>query len=175
MLVVSFKDFEFAERALSDIPGKAPIAISRAINLGVRKARTIIGRQIRQEYNIRQSDVYAGIKQQWASANRLLASVTESGQDLPLALFSPRSPKSAPASAMIRKGQRTPVSRGFMMGGRFFKRVGDERYPIKPVFTRSVAGMLSSQKVERAVEEQVRLVTLEELSRQVNLMLSRKL
>lgn len=90
------------------------LALARGINRSASKGRTLASRSIREQYNIKASDLAKSLIAEKASRTTLEGKVTAFGKALPLGYFAPRKTQTG-ISISIKRGQRDIVQRAFFM------------------------------------------------------------
>ena len=134
------------------------------LNKTAEQARSEASRQIRVEYNIS----VAGLKRKdkqgrnvlgftRATAAKLKSAVIARGQGINLKYFGARQTTKGVSFAIKRKSrQRIPVAFGPdipRLGGQVFRRLTNERLPIKMIFGPGVAAMLATKNINLRVRQ----------------------
>lgn len=167
--------------------GQANLAIARALNHTIAKARTASGKEIRGTYKIKLSNVNKALKVAKASRTKQTASISVSIKPLPAYAFGARQNKRGVSinvmgqrktirSAFIAQGRRggagtnegvatlgTSGHKGVFVRGKYkgtdltyrTKRIVKKGpdLPIEEVYTSSVFGMITNNKVKAKVAE----------------------
>lgn len=137
-------------------------AIYSAMNKTVAKARTVMSREIRQEFAISAARVNAALRVQRAisdaGAARIEAAIespTKRGRSLNLIHFTARQTKAGVSVKVKRSGPRKTIPGAFIAnkGRTVFVREGKTRLPIKSVQTINVAQMFNTQRIRNKVTQ----------------------
>lgn len=190
-LEVEIEGVERAEKLLHGIDGAKDQAVRRAFNRGTKKARTEAKREATKRYAITQGNIMKYSKVTLTPSDGSTAKIEFSGQKIPLYRFTTR-PKNRTYTGekivlMFRDGQthavfkNKPVSAmdakatGFreeknsfiatMQTGHtgLFKRLGQDRYPIKEEWGFALADMLDYEPARESIMEK----TAEEVNKQL--------
>ena len=90
------------------------LAVSRALNHTIKKAKTSASREIKDQYNIRRvSDVKKSLRVNLSSREILEAQLIATGSPMPLIAFRPRQIKKG-VSVQVFRGQRKRIKKAFI-------------------------------------------------------------
>lgn len=150
------------EKAMGSYYKQAPTALSRALNRAATNINSNIRKEVRKEYNIKAGDVNDTITRTRASKNNLSATVSSSGELIPLDKFkvSPKTvnPKRrSPIKVGVKKNGVKVLMGAFVadiQGAKVFRRSDSERLPIKRLFGPSVPQMIGNEDVKKEIETQ---------------------
>jgi hypothetical protein len=167
-LKIQITGVESLEAKLKKVPAGAKIAISRAINDGIRKARTEIKKSIGQIYNLQSGRILSALKRElpvFSSPGSLFGLLHIESTKFNVEDFAARDNFPAGVNFQEIRGQNSGLSHAFirtMASGHIgvFGRVGGgPRLPIREITGLSIPQMLENPKVEpkweHAVEETV--------------------
>jgi hypothetical protein len=165
---IKVRGIEQAEHALEKIPGGARVAISRAINDGLRKARTEIKKAIGAVYNLKSGVILAGLKREfpaYASPGSLFGLLHIESYKFPVADFEAVDLNPAGVRFEEIRGRYSGLPHAFMAGmksghsGVFGRIDGTARLRIREITGLSIPQMLENPKVEpkwqKIVEDEV--------------------
>lgn len=183
MIAISEDALKRVSEILSAVPNGASEAYRKALNAGIRTARTKAGQAIRKTYAIDSAGLRTNttITLKYASGYNSEASIRYSGNKIPLYRFNV-SPKMAPSKGVVsagvlRSSGRTPFHDAFiqrMKSGHvgMLERDTDKRLPISELMAVSVAQMAERAEVleatEQAAQEKVNTTLEQEISRILN-------
>jgi hypothetical protein len=178
---IKAEGFEEARKALAHINGGYPTVAARAINRALGTGAKVVAQAVGARYNIKSADVKANINTHKATKNDPQGEVELRGDMLPLRLFKPTGGKklkggrrSSIRVAIIRKRSKV-LRRAFKIpNGQIMERRQDDRIPIFPVSTISVAHMAAQTGIAAKVEKEMARTAAERLTHETNLMLSRE-
>ncbi|MCE4048027.1 phage tail protein [Bacillus sp. Au-Bac7] len=170
------------QNRLGPFPNKAPDVITRALNRAMTNVAASISREVRQEYNIKASDVKNTLSKTRASKSRLSAIVTSRGQVIPIDRFKV-SPKTVqprrkkPIKMAVKKGSGLVAVKGpFVVninGIKVFRREGEKRLPVKRVMGPSVPQMIGNQEVVNKINQSGYETFLSRMDYEINRALGR--
>lgn len=143
-----------------------------SINKGLTTGKPIAEVAISTRYNVNTPTL--GIKK--ANAGNLMGYLKGSGGMLPLSKFNPSTSGKMVSVSIIRGTRKVvgPMSKGpgvsgaFMVGGRVMERRTSSRYPIAPVSTIGIPGMLGSQAISIPIQEQISKLASDELGKLIS-------
>ena len=172
--------FSYARRALKGIPGGLNKAMFAAMGRALSHTKTVLGREIRNEYTIKARTARSAITaKRVKGSGSSQAEIRVKGSNLLANEFSLR-PKTDTTGAKrkavrlgIRKGGIRRVDRGFVNKGILLRRSGKSSYPIEPVFGPSVAGMAANEHVADSVCSSFRETFEKRLQHEVTRILNR--
>jgi len=164
MIELTAEQIRRAQSYLGHIPGAVPRALVGAINRAAESTRTEASRKVREIYYVKHKDIISTIKIKKASPENLMATVTSSGNLLPLAKFrvTPQRPqprRKSPVVIRVKRGaEGGSVKNVFvarMRSGHIgvFGRVGKSRLPIQEKYGPSIPQMLGNPTVSVWIEE----------------------
>ncbi len=123
---------------INAFPERVEVASKRAVNRALAGINTDTVKIIRERYNIKSSQIRAGVNKFFAKGKTLQGKIEYGGKPILLKEFKPRPVKftrkkpAAGISFEIRKGKKTLYKGSFFdRKGNIYKRVGKERLPIK--------------------------------------------
>jgi transcriptional regulatory protein LevR len=143
---------------------KAIINANRsALNKVIAKAKTAASRAVREVYNIKARDLNKEIKIRRATNSNLRAILSLKTRRTSLTKFSPRRVKINKrfgVKVKIKRKEPPKLVKGAFMADvrnktNIFKRVGKKRFPIKKLFTLSVAEMFEREG-EKALQNLIK-------------------
>lgn len=180
-LDIKAEGFKEAEAALSHINGAYPTVAARAINRALTTGRKVVAQAIGARYNIKAADIKANISTHKATKADPWGEMELEGGMLPLSLFKPTGGKklksgrrSSVRVAIIRKRSKVLRKAFKMPNGQIMERRQDERLPIFPVSTISVAHMASQTGIAAKVEKEMARTAAERLEHETGEMLRRE-
>lgn len=180
-LDIKAEGFKEAERALAHINGAYPTVAARAINRALSTGQKVVAQAVGARYNIKAADIKAHINTHKATKADPWGEMELQGSMLPLRLFKPTGGKKLKSGrrssirvAVIRKSSKV-LRRAFkMQNGQIMERRQDERLPIFPISTISVAHMAAQTGIAQKVEKEMARVTAERLDHETGEMLRRE-
>lgn len=142
---------------------------AESINKGLDVGKPMAQTSISARYNVGTP----ALEVKKANSGNMQGSLKASGGMLPVSQFNPATTGKAVSVSIIRGSRKVvgPMSRGpgvsgaFMVGGRVMERRTSGRYPIAPVSTIGIPGMLASKAVGEPVQEKIAELTFDELKR----------
>jgi hypothetical protein len=180
-LSIKAEGFKEAELALAGINGAYPAVAARAINRSLVTGRKVIAQAIGARYNIKAADVKNNIDDHKASKSNLAGELEIRGEMLPITLFKPsggqvlKSGKRKAIKAAVRRNASKEIRSAFRVpGGKIMERRQDDRLPIFPVSTISVAHMAGQTGVSEKVETEMVRTAADRLKHETNRMLEQK-
>lgn len=171
-VTIDGKQIAKLQKALGHIKDGVPKALSGAINKTLNRGRTVVRREIRKTYLIKQKDI--PIKVKGASVGRLGGEIRIDDGMMPLNKFK-LSPKGVqrrahkkPIFAQVKKGAGGTLGRAFMtsFGGPFARR-GRERFPIKFLRTISAPIMATQPSVGPAANAEMSKALAKNMDNQI--------
>jgi hypothetical protein len=158
---------------LRSIQGGANLALKLALAKGLRGSRALISKEVKSRYNAPPAWLRASIGQPRLTG--LSGFVRISGQKAKLSMFGFRD--IAPygtAVQELREGLPSQILHAFVRGARIFGRehADTKRYPIRELTGLSVAGMAGGKALSPKIATQLQNVTITELQRVIELVLS---
>lgn len=152
------------EKLLADVPRGAPKAISTAINKTLRRVRTMEAREIREELNLKYSDVLARFRIEHSTVAKLAGSVTASRKAVPMIKYGAKQ-TAAGVRVIVRRSRGVETIKSAfiatMASGHtgVFRRAPDAKHrrvikngksrstalPIKEVYGPTVVGVLANK------------------------------
>lgn len=184
MINVQAVPVNFAEVAkqLSKLPDQGRKAMSLAINAGIRKGRTIAGREIRAKYVIAQGRIYSEMRQQFSSPGTLYGALEAQGPGIPIKDFkvSPKGPQPRRRPVItveIVRGAARPFPGAFVVGAfgmHVFTRKGRSRFPIEKKISTSVPQMMLGERSGPIITQQINDTYKKEAARQLARMMGTK-
>lgn len=171
-LIIDFSDFERAAARFASVEADINKSASASINAGLEAGKPMAEAAISARYNIETPSLTI----EKANSGNMQGSLKASGGMLPVSQFSPASSGKAVSVSIIRGSRKVvgPMSHGpgvsgaFMVGGRVMERRSSSRYPIAPVSTIGVPGMLGSKEVSEPVQEQIAKLSSDELGKLIS-------
>lgn len=127
--------------------------MARALNHEGDKGRTQISRALVSQTGIKYSQVTKGLRTIRASTNSLEYQLVQRGEETNLNLFGARETKSGVSAAPWNVRRIYPGS--FQVpafGNKVFKRVGEKRFPIKPLYGPNLAREIVKGEAKAAFE-----------------------
>src|ERR1700739_1401068 len=120
-IVVNVESFNRIAKELRGMPDEIPKAISRAVNDTIRQTRTIVGREVRAGYAVKQADIYKSLKMYFSSAKNyaeIRGSLDSYSFRFPLYIFGKSGIKvgaarKTPVMVEVRRGSRKQVNDAF--------------------------------------------------------------
>lgn len=148
------------EGKLTRIKNGVPKVLVPAINRALASGKTVVKREIREDYTIKAKDIPATVQR--ASYGNLTGSITISQGMLPLEKFNVR-PRGVqrrkvkrPIFAQVKKGGGGFIPHAFFIpSGGPYSRIGPERFPIYKLSTISAAIMATQPAVGPAVNKKM--------------------
>lgn len=179
-LSIKAEGFKEAELALAGIKGGYPTAASRALNRSLITGRKVAAQAIGARYNLKAADIKAGTKERKATEANLSAELALAGGMLPISLFKPsggqttKGGKRRPIKVAVVRKQGKVIRGAFRIpGGKIMERRQDERLPIFPISTVSIAHMAGQTGVSGKVEEEMARTAANRLKHETDLLLGR--
>jgi hypothetical protein len=163
MISIDSNKLKEVEKQLGQFKGKAPTAISRALNRAAANAKTNASKKAREEYIVKASDIKSSINISKATKSKLGASVVSKGERLGLHKFkvSPKAPrhKNPPKSlkVSVKKGSGKKLLHAFIAdinGGKVFERTSKARLPIRQLYGPAIPQMLGNVSVKNYIESE---------------------
>lgn len=170
------------EVKLGNLKHKAPQAIYRSLNRAANTAKSTAGKEAKNKYYIKSTEVKETISVVKANRTRLGAEVRSKGSTIPLDHFkyTPKSPRphNPPKSLKVgvERGGLKELVGAFVTdinGPKVFERVGKKRLPIKRLYGPSVPQMLKKQGIKETIETQAQEMFEKRLDHEVNRILER--
>jgi hypothetical protein len=179
-LSIKAEGFKEAEKALIGINGGYPTAASRALNRSLVAGRKVAAQAIGARYNLKAADIKAGTDERKATKANLEAELSLEGGMLPIALFKPSGGQITKGGkrrlikvAVIRKVSKAIRSAFRIPGGKIMERRQDERLPIFPISTVSLAHMAGQTGVSSKVETEMARTAAIRLRQETEFLLGR--
>lgn len=158
----SFGQIVKANTILSHIENGAPKAINNALNRTIDGVRTDVARKITKMYDIKMTDVRAGMKVRKSTMATLRASVNGAGSPIPLIKFrvTPNKPGyQAPGTvlrASVKRSGGKPIPDAFvakMSNGHIgvFERSGKASKPIEQLYGPAIPQMMNEANIQKEV------------------------
>lgn len=131
---------------------------ARALNVSVARGREAVARAITKRYRLTQEFVLGAIEMEYATADRLVATLTVRGHPLSVARFDPRQ---TPAGVAVNITSGKTIKGAFVRtlktkaGSEFqvvFMRKGRARYPVKALKTIDVPGVFSREEAQAVLD-----------------------
>lgn len=170
------------QKQLGDVQGKAPAALSRAMNRAVTATATSVSKEIRKKYHVKAGDVKDATTRNRSSPSNLSASVRISGGPIGLDKFkvspktvNPRRKSQLKISVRKDKGAGT-VSGAFnahINGVKVMKRTGKSRLPIERLFGPAIPQMAKNEEVSLVAGKRGGIVFEERLRHEIGRLLKR--
>src|SRR6267142_1382954 len=180
-LTIKAEGFKEAEKALAGIKGGYPMVAAKAINRALITGRKVVAQAIGARYNIKSGDVKNKIDDKKATKAHLGGELELKGEMLPITLFKPsggqtlKSGKRKPIKVAVRRNAPKEIRSAFRIpGGKIMERRQDDRLPIFPVSTLSVAHMAGQTGVADKVEKEMARTAAERLAHETNRLLEQK-
>jgi Prophage minor tail protein Z (GPZ) len=192
MLTIDMRGAEAMAERLGVVKAKVPKAMSLSINHAIRRGRTEVSKAVRAEFQIKQKDLYAGLKTNFSSPGELKGSIESKhagmirSWDFKVAPRAVTNPALGPGSGRVRRRRRTArravtvavrvgggktVSSGFVAimrrGISLFQRVEPGRFGIREMFAINAPIMLNAERVRNPVEAKMGEDLDKELERQL--------
>lgn len=146
-------DFRAMRRTLTDLQRKKlPQATARALNKTVMEVRTEARREIRKTRKLPVRVINASLKVRKAHKSRLVATITASGEPIPLRDYGATQRRKGVTVNV--SGRRKIVKDAFIVdkiGRHVFKRVGHARLPIKKLYGPSLPTAFVTRAVTAAM------------------------
>lgn len=165
-------------KQFSDIQGKVPLALSRAINRSVQSARSEAVRQVRDQYTAKAKAIRDTIAITKANPNKLQATITSIGSPLRLYNFkvSPKNPspkRTTPINVEVKKGSSKSLPGAFVAkvtngNTGVFSRVSSARLPIKRLYGPAVPIMMNNDNVVEAVTKKAQTTLENRIGHEIN-------
>ncbi|GMB00433.1 phage tail protein [Pelosinus sp. IPA-1] len=173
-----------ANALLSHIKNGGPRAINSALNRTITGVRTDLVRSVRDNYDVKASDVRNAMQLKKSNPSTLTASIGASGAPLPLINFrvKPAQPgKQKPGSTLrvsVKKSGGKPIKGAFvakLQGGRVGVaiRVGKARLPLKELHGPSVPQMLGEANLATNVMSSAQERFLKRIAHEVDWLLEK--
>ncbi len=146
-------NFREVERMVRHLPGLVEKAATRSLNRTNNQVATIAGRLIAKKMGISSKVVRAGLFKIKASKRNLSAVTTASGRPLNLIRFKSRQTKRGVSASAWGKRK---VYKGAFIGNQgrtVFKRTGQQRLPIKPVWGPSIPKTMVQDIIVNAMSD----------------------
>lgn len=163
MITINTEKIAQVEKELGQYKSKAPLALSRALNRAVSKAKTSASKKIREQYIVKAKDINSTLKITKASRGNLRAVVMSRGYRIPLIKFkvnpsSPR-PRNPPKvlKVAVKKGSLKELVGAFVAninGDKVFRRTSSSRLPIEQLFGPAIPQMLGVASTREYVENE---------------------
>lgn len=164
---------------IKNVPNKV---LFNVINRGLTTVRSQSGKQIREMYNIKQSDIsgYQNMKMKRATGNDLAGEIVFAGTVIPLMKFkvTPTQPKQKTVSVSVLKSEGAKrlesayVANLGLYGIGVFERMTKKRDSSQQLFGPSTAHMMENEnvleKVEAAAQETINKRIEQEITRILN-------
>lgn len=180
-LSIKAEGFKEAEKALAGIKEGYPTAAARAINRGLGAGQKVVAKAIGARYNIKAADVKSNIDIHKATKADPWGEMELTGSMLPVRLFKPsggqklKGGKRKPVKVAIIRKQGKVIRGAFKApNGQIMERRQDERLPIFPVSTVSVAHMAGQTGVSALVEKEMAATVDRRLAHETGELLRRK-
>lgn len=170
------------QRQLGGIQGKAPNAISSAMNRAVTALATSVSKEIRKTYHVKAGDVKKATTRRKSSPSKLSAGVDISGGPIGLDKFkvSPKTinPKrKSQLKISVRKdrgaGTITGAFNANINGLKVMKRTGKKRLPIDRLFGPAIPQMAKNEEVSMTAGRRGGVVFEERLRHEIGRLLER--
>ncbi|MFT5872813.1 MAG: hypothetical protein ACI8WT_001750 [Clostridium sp.] len=176
MITIDSNKLKEVEKQLGQFKGKAPSAISRALNRAAANAKTNASKKAREKYIIKSSDIKSSINVSKATKSNLGAAVVSKGERLGLHKFkvSPKipRPKNPPKGLKIsvKKGSGKKLLHAFIAdinGGKVFERTSKSRLPIRQLYGPAIPQMLGNISIKNYIESESAKVFNERLDHEI--------
>lgn len=149
-------------------PDKVATIITRATKKAAQKVRTEGWKQIKGVYTIKQGDVYSRISM---ITGLLGTTIRIRGPFEGAEHFRTSLSRAHGVSMSVKRGKTARVKRSFKYGATYFKRDGTRRLPISHLYGPSVAQMFQNEEVTDSLEKVGMQKYLDELQRQIDLVI----
>lgn len=146
---IDTSDFQRVAERLARMQRDMPEIVTEGINKALVVGQAEASRAIIARYNVSSAPVEAKM----ASTGNMKGELRASGGMKPVSEFAPMETGNRSVSVSIIRGSRKIIRGAFMVGGRVMERRQPSRYPIFPVSTIGIPGMLGSKAVSIPVEK----------------------
>lgn len=170
------------QQKLGEVQGRAPNAISRAMNRAVTATSTSVSKEIRKKYHVKAGDVKSATTRKNSSPSKLSASVNIAGGPIGLDKFkvspktvNPKRKSQLKISVRKDRGAGT-VSGAFnanISGLKVMERTGKKRLPIDRLFGPAIPQMAKNEEVSAAAGRRGGVVFEERLRHEIGRLLER--
>lgn len=170
------------QQQLGGIQGKAPNAISRAMNRAVTATATSVSKEVRKKYHVKAGDVKDATTRSRSSPSSLSASVRLTGGPIGLDKFkvSPKTVNPKRKSQLkisVRKdrgaGSVAGAFNANINGVKVMKRTSKKRLPIERLFGPSIPQMAKNEEVSNTAGRRGGVVFEERLRHEIGRILER--
>lgn len=170
------------QKQLGGIQGRAPAAISRAMNRAVTATATSVSKEIRGKYHVKAGEVKDATTRNRSSPSSLSASVRISGRPVGLDKFkvspktvNPKRKSQLKISVRKDKGAGT-ISGAFnahISGVKVMKRTGKKRLPVDRLFGPAIPQMAKNKEVALAAGRRGGVVFEDRLRHEIGRLIER--
>lgn len=180
MIEIDSGKIEQAQVLLNDVQNGAQRAIYNAINRGLSSAKTKSTKYVRENYNIKSSNIKENInaKLKRANKNDMVGMIDFSGHNIPLIQFkvSPSTPQKGVVKASVKKGNNAKLIHAYVTdlgkGTGVFERMTSKRESSQELYGLSVPTMLGNEDVYAQLEENTAEVVNERLDHEIERILN---
>ena len=161
MIEIDSGKIKEAEELLKDVQNGTQRAVYNAINRGLSSAKTQSTKYVKENYNIKSSNIKENIDATVKRANKsnMVGTIDFSGHSIPLIQFkvSPSTPKKGVVKASVKKGSNAKLLHAYIAdlgkGTGVFERMTKERNSSKELYGLSVPTMLGNENVYKQLED----------------------
>lgn len=184
------------EQKLGRLYKDAPVVLKLAINETANKTRTLMAKEAQKAYIMKLGSAKKYMKIKKAAANKPVAVISSKGSPTlvndhkisPAKMQTGESRPSILKGKVLREGSMRPLERNgikafltkFTNSGLHkvgvVERVGEERYPIKPLYSPAISQMLGSEtNVLNVIQPEVGSILQREITRQIDRRIRREM